>query len=250
VRRRHLLALCAAGVSGCAGLGSGGDGGNGDGGLGSPTPTPTATATPTSTGTPTATPVRRADTQRRPIDDEDLEPLREIIVDLLPERVPFSHGALVEAVENEDDTIVPRLTVRVRNRSGRARELETPTRGIPLPTRRLRGPNGNGILLRREFPEGAGTCPGSVTPTPEPTSTPSGTPTATPEPTATPASTVETREIEPGATVTRTYRVFSDPSNPDGCFPEGRYRLDQRYVAVTDGDRLPYRWGFSLAVRD
>jgi hypothetical protein len=246
VRRRHLLALCAAGVSGCAGLGSGGSGGSGDDGLGSPTPTPTPTDTPTPAGTPTATPVRRADTQRRPIDDEDLEPLREITVDLLPEGVPFSHGALIEAVENEDDDIVPRLTVRVRNRSGRARELETPTRGIPLPTRRLRGPNGNGIVLRRQFPEGAGTCPGSVTPTPEPT--PSGTPTATPEPPSTP--TVESRKIEPGETVTRTYRVFSDPNNPDGCFPDGRYRLDQRYVAVTDGDRLPYRWGFSLDLRD
>jgi hypothetical protein len=242
VRRRHLLALCAAGVSGCLGLGGGGDGAEA-----SPTPasTPTATPAPTPTPTPTATPVRRVDTQSRPVDDEDLEPLRGITVDLLPERVPFSHGARVEAFEDEDDDVVPRLTIRVRNRSGRARGLETPTRGIPLPTRRLRGPNGNGILLRREFPAGAGTCPGSVTPTPEPT--PSGTPTATPEAPSTP--TVESRAIEPGATVTRTYRVFSDPDNPDGCFPDGRYRVDQRYVAVTDGDRLPYRWGFSLDVR-
>jgi len=163
-------------------------------------------------------------------------------VDLLPESVPFAHGALVEAVENENDNIVPRLTVRVRNRSGRARELETPTQGVPLPTRRLRGPNGNGILLRQTFPAGVGACPGSVT------STPSGTPTATPESPSTP--TVESREVEPGETITRTYRIFSDPANPDGCFPAGQYRLGQRYVAVTDSDRLPYRWGFSLTVRD
>lgn len=247
MRRRHLLALCAAGVSGCAGLGSGGGGGrDGDGGLESPTPTPTQTGTPTATTTPTATPVRRADTQTRPL-GEDVEPLREITVDLLPERLPFAHGARIDAVEDESDNLVPRLTVRVRNRSGRARGLETPTRGIPLPTRRLRGPNGNGIVVRRRFPEGAGTCPGSVTPTPEPT--PSTTPTPTPTPTPEPTPTTDAQKIEPGETVTRTYRVFSDPNNPDGCFPAGRYRVDQRYVVVTDGDRLPYRWGFTVTVR-
>lgn len=162
-------------------------------------------------------------------------------VDLLPERVPFSHGALVEAVETESGNTVPRLTVRVRNQSGRPRTLETPTAGIPLPTRRLRGPNGNAILLRGEFPEGAGRCPGSVTPTP------SGSPTATPGPASTPTG--DSRTIEPGGTVTGVYRVFSDPDNPDGCFPEGRYRVDQRYAVTTEGDRLPYRWGFSLGVR-
>lgn len=244
MRRRHLLALCAAGVSGCAGLGGGDDGGNGDesGALGSPTPTPTAT--PTAAGTPTTTPVRRTDTQSRPIDDENLEPLREITVDLLPERVPFAHGARVDTVENENDSLVPRLTVRVRNRSGRTYALETPTQGIPLPTRRMRGPNGNGILVRRRFPAGAGSCPGSVTPTPVPRT---GTPTPTPEPVSTPTG--DSRPVEPGETVTRTYRLFSDPDNPDGCFPDGRYRLDQRYVAVGDGGRLPYRWGVTLTVR-
>jgi hypothetical protein len=76
--RRHLLVLCAAGISGCAGLGPG-DGetpDDGSTGLHSPTPTPTATQAKA------ATPVRRVDTQTRPL-DEDLEPLREVTVDLL-----------------------------------------------------------------------------------------------------------------------------------------------------------------------
>lgn len=230
--------LCAAGVSGCAGLGPGGGETDDDGSTGLDSPTPTPTATPAET----ATPVQRVDTQTRPL-DEDVEPLRKITVDLLPDRLPFAHGARIDAVERDGGGLVPRLTVRVRNRSGRAHELDTPTRGVPLPTRRLRGPNDNGIVVRQRFPEGAGACAGSVTPTPEPTPSTTATPTATATPTT------DSPTVEPGETVTQTYRVFSDPGNPGGCFPAGRYRVDQRYVVVTDGDRLPYRWGFTLTVR-
>jgi len=248
VRRRHLLSLCVAGVAGCAGLGgggNGGDGGDGGGVLDSPTPTPTAT--PTEAGTPTPTPVRPAETQSRPL-SADVEPMREITVDLLPDSVPFAHGARIEAVdiqEGDGETLVPRLTVRVRNRTGRERALYAGTPGLPLPRRRIRGPTGNAILARERFRDGATECDGSITPTPEPT--PSGS--ATPTPTATPESGPETRDIAPGETVTRTYRLFSAPDNPDGCFPDGRYRLRQPFVAVTDEDRLRYRWGFEVEVR-
>jgi hypothetical protein len=241
VRRRHLLALCAAGVSGCAGLVT-----SGDDGVDSPTPTPTATATPTPTpsGTPTATAVPPADSQRRPLSDE-VDPLREITVDILDDSLPFAHGARVDAVPKFDDDPdserVPRLTVTIRNRTGRARSLYAAAGGLPLPRRRLRGPNGNAIVVRRRFNPAANECSGSLTPTPDPSAT--GTPSATPAPTP------QRREIEPGETFTRTYRIFSAPGNPDGCLPTGQYRLGQPYVAVTDEERLRYRWGFTLSVR-
>jgi hypothetical protein len=169
----------------------------------------------------------------------------------MPEAVPFVHGARVEAIDidpGDGETLVPRLTVRVRNRTGRERALHADRRGLPLPRRRLVGPNDNAILARRQFRDGAGKCAGSITPTPEPTPSTSPTPTPTPAPEPTP--TTDRIEIEPGETITGTYRLFSAPGNPDGCFPNGRYRLRQAFVAVTDEQRLRYRWGFELRVRN
>jgi hypothetical protein len=240
VRRRHLLSLCAAGLAGCAGLGEG-DGGNGggDGVSGSPTPTSTPTPTPTAAGTPTPTPVRPTGIQSRLLSTD--VPVQEIAVDLLPDTVPFAHGARVEAVDVEEgsgETLVTRLTVRVRNRTERERSLYAETSGLPLPRRRLRAPSGNAIVARARFRDGAGECSGSITPTPEGTS--SGAVTA--------ASGGASRDVAPGETLTRAYRLFSAPDNPDGCFPEGRYRLRQPFVAVTDETRLRYRWGFTIEV--
>jgi hypothetical protein len=253
VRRRHLLSLCAAGVAGCAGIGDGdgdsdggddgadggsGGAGGGSGGAGPSTPTTTTTA-----DTPTT--VRPTETQDRPL-STDVEPLRAVRVDILPDTVPFVHGARVEAfdtAEGDGETLVPSLTIRVRNRTRRERALVADTPGLPLPRRRLRAPNGNAILARREFRSDVGECAGSITPTPEPT--PSGSATPTPARTS---GTVR-RDVAPGETLTQTYRLFADPDNPGGCFPDGSYRLRQPFVAVTDGTRLRYRWGFTVEVR-
>lgn len=155
--------------------------------------------------------------------------------------MPFVHGARVEAanIDEGGETLVPRLTVRVRNRTSRARALRSDVAGLPLPRRRLRGPNGNAVVVRRRFREGATECSSEFRPTPEPTAT--ATPAATP--------TGETREIGPGETITGGYRIFGDPDNPGGCFPSGRYTLRQSYVAVTDKSQQRYRWGFSLEIR-
>jgi hypothetical protein len=76
------------------------------------------------------------------------------------------------------------------------------------------------------------------------TPTPTATPTATPEPTPRTLS----RELAPGETVGRTFRMFSALDNPDGCFPRGRYRAVQPYVAVSEEERTRYRWGFTIDV--
>lgn len=243
MRRRHLLALGLAGISGCAGLGlgSGGDDGSTETPAQTAGETPTPTPAPTATAAPTQTLVRATDSQSRPL-STDIESLDRIEVDVLPDSVPFVHGARIEAAnidEGDGETLVPRLTVRVRNRTGRARALESDVAGLPLPRRRLRGPNGNAIVVRRRFREGATECSSEFQPTPEPTAT--ATPAAT--------STGETREIGPGETITGIYRIFGNPGNPGGCFPSGRYTLRQPYAAVTDESRQRYRWGFSLEIR-
>ncbi|ESS06607.1 MAG: hypothetical protein A07HB70_01328 [uncultured archaeon A07HB70] len=233
------VSAATTGATGAAATTTGSGGSSG--GAGSSTPTPTTTAA----DTPTA--VQPTETQDRPLSTE-VEPLREVRVGILPDTVPFVHGARVEAFDTEegnDETLVPSLTIRIRNRTGRERALAADAPGLPLPRRRLRAPNGNAILARREFKPDVGECAGSITPTPEPTPSGSATPTATPAP----ASGAVRRDIAPGETLTQTYRLFADPDNPGGCFPDGSYRLSQPFVAVTDGTRLRYRWGFTIEVR-
>jgi hypothetical protein len=186
-----------------------------------------------------------------------------VTVDLLPEEVPFEHGAQIRPELNDNGNVVPRLTVRVRNRSTVTQELRTPSPGLagqrfPFPKSEIPGPGPNAIALRRRFRDAADRCAGKLSPTPEPTPEPTPlppfatqtetpTPTASPSPTPEPTPTTLARELAPGETVGRTFRMFNHPDN-DGCFPRGRYRAVQPYVAVSEEERTRYRWGFTIDV--
>jgi hypothetical protein len=54
-------------------------------------------------------------------------------------------------------------------------------------------------------------------------------------------------KIEPGKIKTFKYIIADDPS-VHGCIPPGEYRFERDQHFATSGDRIEFRWGFTLQI--
>lgn len=61
---------------------------------------------------------------------------------------------------------------------------------------------------------------------------------------------VDTVELAPCESVSKTFEVWNHPKN-DSCLPRGKYRFESHYAIGrhTETDRPEFRWGFELELR-